>query len=248
MRCLRRLKRYLPEGVYLAAQSLFILIVKSPPVRAFNSWRLRRLVAIQGTKPVCLHLGCGARYLNGWINIDIMLGDPVPDVLLDLQRGIPLPDGTVDYIYSEDFIEHLDFAKGCYLLSECSRVLRVGGAMRIVTPNLLTFALAYINRSETDLAQYRERFGCSTFAEMFNTGMRAWGHKFLYDEETLVKVLTRFGFDARKRSYNYSEEPILRGLDLRNSAEGSHSMYFDCYKLPETESRGSKNRFEPKNG
>ena len=242
MRGLRRLRRHLPESLYLVMQSLFVLMVKSPPVRAFNSWQLCRLVADQGTKPVCLHLGCGSRYLGGWINIDIMLNDPVPDVLLDLKKRIPLRDDTVDYIYSEDFVEHMDLSAGYHLLYECARVLRDGGVMRLATPSLRTFALAYINRSESDLAQYREKFGCSTFAEMFNTGMRAWGHKFLYDEETLTKLLTQTGFVANERSFGHSEEPILCGLDRRDSAQGSHSMYFDCYRLPKSGNEESKNQ------
>ncbi|RLC82085.1 MAG: hypothetical protein DRJ03_10650 [Chloroflexi bacterium] len=238
MRYLKKLKKYLPKQVYLTAQALFISVVKSPPIRALNSWKLRRLVAIQGTKSVCLHLGCGSRYFDKWINIDIMLSDPAPDVFLDLQKAIPLSDSAVDYIYSEDFVEHLDFTTGCHLLGECARVLRNGGVMRILTPNLRTFALAYINRTESDLAYYREKFGCLTFAEMFNTGMRAWGHKFLYDEETLAKSLAQFGFAVKKRAFNCSEEPILCGIDRRNSAEGYHSIYFDCYKLAESGSTG----------
>ena len=229
---LKQLERRFLIRLYLVARPLFFRMIKSTPIRTLNSWRLRKLAAVrQKAGAVCLHLGCGPRYLSGWVNVDISAGNPMPDILLDLERGIPLPDDTVDYIYSEDFIEHVDFEKGCYLLSECARVLKIGGVLRILTPNLLTFTLAYINRSERDLTWYRDNYGCSTFAEMLNAGMRVEGHRFLYDEETLTKVLAESGFNARKRSYNDSEESILCGLDLRNSAEGSHSMYFDCYRL-----------------
>jgi hypothetical protein len=60
--------------------------------------------------------------------------------------------------------------------------------------------------------------------------MREWGHKFLYDEETLRATLESIGFEALARTFNQSDEPRLRGLDSRDRAAGSHSMYFDCYR------------------
>lgn len=214
---------------YLSA--CMLALVKSLPVRALNSWRLHKLVR-QGAEPICLHLGCGPRRLEGWINIDIAPNRPMPDILLDLEKGLPLPDSTVDYVYSEDLIEHLDWEKGRYLLSDCSRVLKSGGVMRILTPDLQAFALDYINESQDTLVWFKDECGCATFGEMFNVGMRAWGHKFLYDQATLIQTLTRFGLEVRKVSYNDSQEQILRGLDLRDSATAVYNtMYFDCYKL-----------------
>ena len=177
-----------------------------------------------------MNLGCGPQYLESWINIDINLGNPKPDVLLDLTKDIPLPDAVVDYIFCEDLMSVLTYEQGRYLLSESFRVLKDKGVMRLLTANLRTFALAYTDRSESTLAWHKDRFGCSTSGEMFNAGFHGWGQRFIWDEETMAMRLTELGFDVRERSFNYSGEPILQGIDLRNTADGTHSMYFDCYK------------------
>ena len=176
--------------------------------------------------PVRLHLGCGFRMLPGWVNIDFILG---ADVLLDLRRPIPLPDGTVDLIYSEDFLEHLDFQSGRRLLAECARLLKPGGTLRLATPDLTGLARAYLERSERSLEWYRAQFGgITTFAQMFNAGMRSWGHRFLYDEEALRSVLEPLGLDVTRTAFNESTVPELRGLEYRDAAEGAQSMYVEA--------------------
>ena len=73
-------------------------------------YRGRRLVA-QG-RPVKLHLGCGGTYLRGWINIDTTLPRGRRDLRWDLRRGLPLPDGVVESIFTEHLLEHLDLRDG----------------------------------------------------------------------------------------------------------------------------------------
>lgn len=153
------------------------------------------------------------------------------DVILDLRNPLPLADQSVDYIYSEDFLEHLNLESGRALLAECARVLRPNGTLRLATPDLARFARAYLERSERSLSWYRAQFpGISTFAHMFNAGMRAWGHQFLYDEETLRAELEPLGFDVQRVQYNESPDPQLRGLELRDSEEGAQSMYLEAHK------------------
>jgi len=227
------LKYLLPRKMKKPARRFFFVVINSGHLRFFYVMRLRRLAARrkQAGKPVCLHLGSGLNYFKGWINIDFDLYDRLPDIFLDLTRGIPLLNGSVDYIYAEDFIEHLDIEKGRFVLSECSRILKnKNGVMRLLTPDLKCLVMAYVNRSENELAGYRDFFGCETFGEMLNRGLREWGHQFLYDEETLTHELRKLNLNILKRSYNFSEEKILRGLDSRSNSEGSFTMYLDCYK------------------
>lgn len=195
-----------------------------------------------------LHLGCGPRLLPGWINIDYILG---ADVMLDLRRPIPLGNESVDYVFSEDFIEHLTFQAGSALLAECARVLKPGGVLRLVTPDLRVLAASYLERSERTFKWYRDNFpGIFTYAQMFNSGMRAWGHRFLYDEECLTEVLENSGFDVTRREFNQSTEPALRQLDFRNADEGAKSMYIEgrkrplpsAHRLPRTLDQRSSNR------
>lgn len=53
----------------------------------------------------------------------------------DLRDPIPLPDGSVQRIITEDFIEHLPIEMLAPLLAECHRLLRPGGTMRIGCPD-----------------------------------------------------------------------------------------------------------------
>jgi predicted SAM-dependent methyltransferase len=200
----------------------------SAPGRAWSMRKLRRLAADRPS--VRLHLGCGPRLLPGWINIDIGLR---ADVTLDLRRPIPLPDDSVDFVFTEDFIEHLPYAAGVAVLSECARLLHPGGVLRLATPDLARFAVAYTERSERALAWYRQEFpGLVTHAEMFNTGMRAWGHQFLYDEETMRGVLESLGFDVGRVEFGRSDHDAFQGLELRDAAEGAASMYFEATVPP----------------
>ena len=53
------------------------------------------------------------------------------------KTGLPLPDDSVDVIFHEDFMEHLNQRDQIVFLVETLRVLRPGGVHRVNTPNLL---------------------------------------------------------------------------------------------------------------
>ena len=50
-----------------------------------------------------LHLGCGSKIFEGWINIDM---NPKGDFTLDLREGLPFADNSVELIYTEHSLEH----------------------------------------------------------------------------------------------------------------------------------------------
>ena len=75
-----------------------------------------------------------------------------------------------------------------------------------------------------------------TLCEVFNLGMRLLGHRFLYDEPTLIEVLKECEFEPKKVGYNFSDASELRGLDIR-SPETAVSLYLDCYKGRKIERR-----------
>jgi predicted SAM-dependent methyltransferase len=110
-------------------------------------------------KKVKLHFGCGARVIKGWINIDLsythyeeylkyytdeyypesIRGDKDDFFVINiLKTGLPLPDESVDLIFHEDFLEHLDQKEQIIFLAETFRVMKKGSVHRINTPDLLT--------------------------------------------------------------------------------------------------------------
>jgi len=68
-------------------------------------------------------------------NIDIFKALNV-DIVADLSKGIPLPEGCTKKIYSYDFIEHLTFLDFLALLRECRRILIQGGVIEFETPDM----------------------------------------------------------------------------------------------------------------
>ena len=103
----------------------------------------------------------------------------------------------------------------------------------MLTPDMRKLADLYLNDPAQLKALWNSFVGVplslETSGEIFNIGMRFAGHTFLYDEETFKALASRCGFDARRVEYQQSEEPELRGLDLR-SPENAISMYFDFYR------------------
>lgn len=78
-----------------------------------------------------LNLGCGEKRLDGYVNVDAC-GEP--DVRCDLASfPWPWPDGSVDEVLAEHFLEHVaDYER---TVLEVSRVLRPGGLFRFKVPH-----------------------------------------------------------------------------------------------------------------
>jgi predicted SAM-dependent methyltransferase len=150
-----------------------------------------------------------------------------PDIVLDVIEGLPFKDNSISCIHSEDFIEHISLDDGKFFLRECFRVLKQDGFLRIVTPDLHSFVLGYMNRDPRALQWYKETFGCRTFAEMLNTGMRMAGHTFLYDRETLRIILEEAGFSVKETEYLKSDVEEFENIDVRG--DGVH-IYFHCQR------------------
>lgn len=108
-----------------------------------------------------LNLGSGAFKHPRWFNIDFpgqsdyyksIQGKPYKDFLpADLTKYIPLPfeDESVALIYCCHTIEHLPEDKAENLLRDCARMLKKGGGIRLVFPDVVSDYLnASINASQ----------------------------------------------------------------------------------------------------
>lgn len=92
-----------------------------------------------------VNLGCGSRYHPDWINID--MAPQVPEVMQgDLSRGIPLPGASCDVVYHSAVLEHMRRADAAAFLTECYRVLKPGGIMRVGVPDLEKICHLYLSR------------------------------------------------------------------------------------------------------
>lgn len=82
-----------------------------------------------------LNIGCGNKFHKDWINVD--MASSSPDVIShNLLNGIPFDDNKFDVIYHSQVLEHFPREKTPHFIKECFRVLKPGGIMRIVVPDL----------------------------------------------------------------------------------------------------------------
>lgn len=84
---------------------------------------------------VKLDVGCGFKKRNdtpGWIGID---QDPnsEADISCDIEKGLPFPDSSVDFIYTSHVLEHINDLM--YVMDEFWRVLKKDGLVEIEVPH-----------------------------------------------------------------------------------------------------------------
>jgi predicted SAM-dependent methyltransferase len=160
-----------------------------------------------------VHLGCGPHPFEGWANLDLGGG---PDVVpYDLTGRLPFRDASVDRVFTEHFIEHVPRRRGDRVLSECARILKPGGVLRVSTPDLRRLVEAYLAGDTDEWADQGWR--PSSPSRMLNEGLRLWGHKFVYDEAELTMALRSAGFSAVVRvPWRESVHDDLRDLERRS--------------------------------
>lgn len=158
-----------------------------------------------------LHLGCGRNIMPGWENLD---GSPEKGAKKWWAPKLPYQAQSVEFIYSEHFLEHLPKKIAVETLKECFRVLRPGGFLRISTPNLRNIALSYLHDMVPDYSAvgWFPKSPC----DFFNEAVREWGHLYIWDQEELFSQLSLSGFSLLY-SCNYKESPSpgLSGLETR---------------------------------
>jgi hypothetical protein len=79
-----------------------------------------------------LHLGCGTRYLPGWVNVDLYA--PRVDLRADL-RTVHFSSGSADRIRCIHTIEHFHDRDGVGILSKCAEWLAPEGVLEVETPD-----------------------------------------------------------------------------------------------------------------
>ena len=135
--------------------------------------------------------------------------------------GLPLPSESFERVFSEHLIEHVDWIDGAGMLRECHRVLRPRGRIRIGTPDLLRvvglFDAEHDDAARRYMDEYAKAFlppGASGPAFVANQAFRGWGHRFLYDEDTLAAALQAAGFaEVRRFGWGETDDPAFRGVE-----------------------------------
>lgn len=90
-----------------------------------------------------LNIGCGSITHPAWVNLDFAPSSLEVEVW-DIRKGLPYANNSVDYCYSSHLIEHLTSEDAYQLLTECFRILKPKGILRVAVPDLETIARNYL--------------------------------------------------------------------------------------------------------
>ncbi len=86
-------------------------------------------------RPNKLNLGCGLDHRSGYINIDAL--DSVgADLVMDITDKFPFEDNSIEEIVAQDILEHLTANQQKDVFQEISRVLQMGGILKVRIPNV----------------------------------------------------------------------------------------------------------------
>lgn len=90
-----------------------------------------------------LNIGCGSTFHPEWSNVDMVSKSPSVKAS-NLLKGLPYPDRQFQVVYHSHVLEHFPMEKAGDFVGECFRVLKPGGIIRIVVPDLENIAKEYL--------------------------------------------------------------------------------------------------------
>lgn len=205
-----------------------------------------------------LHLGCHEHVVAGWENLDkspnvylsrapalrsllhragvlneeqVRYTFPRDAIHADVTKGLKYPDHSASYVYTSHMIEHVSRWRALELLRECHRVLRPGGVIRILTPDLERWIQEYTEGDTGDAGTradalmtklwiYSELPG-TLIQRYIRRNMSGAIHQWLYDYDSLSRLLEQAGFtDVRRWAFREGTVPDLEQLE--HHREGLH--------------------------
>jgi len=129
----------------------------------------------------------------------------------------------VEFVYADNVIEHLDLEQSRFMFTEACRVLRPGGRIRLVTPDIGALVQTYLGGQASALP-LREELAAEGYlvahqVDLLRFAFQDDGHAegYLWDEESLSTELLRAGLsDCCTYVAGVSDEPALCGLEARS--------------------------------
>lgn len=210
-----------------------------------------------------VNIGCGQTPTPGWLNYDNslsirlarysllaavaeklgLLGEGPKSfvsfaknsdiIWADATKRIPLPDNSVEVLYSSHMVEHLDREEAKLFLQEAYRVLAPNGIIRIAVPDLKKLVNQYITEGKADLFIERTlltRQRPKTVLDRLKyliVGDRH--HLWMYDGSSMARLLSAMGFkEPRVLEPGSTTIPNPGAVNLYERAE--ESVYVEAYK------------------
>jgi predicted SAM-dependent methyltransferase len=201
-----------------------------------------------------VNLGCGITIAPGWINIDNspnarlskyprlrwllwklgLLSDrhyevewPESISIHNLKNRLPFASSSVDYVYSSHVLEHLSLTDAQKVTREVARVLKPGGILRVIVPDLALGARRYLNALEANPSDQKAAPEFLGWLQLSKLGVRD-PHLWMYDAPSLSVMLTESGLSGvRICEYRQGLVPDCDILDTRPD----ESLYIEAAKV-----------------
>ena len=196
----------------------------------------RHIKTLIARRDLLVHLGCGNALLSGWVNLDCYPPSRQPGVeilAVDMRQGLPFATGSVAAIFSEHFLEHLRFdVVTSVILPEAHRILKPGGSNRIGVPDGEYFITKYLEHRSGKIDPLFERNGSPTTPMVtLNDITHGFGHHFLYDFDTLRRLLEQAGFEqVCRRAPGVSPVPEFHGKDRLDEWRQAMTLYVEAVR------------------
>lgn len=164
-----------------------------------------------------LHLGCGNKKINGFINVDTR-ELPSVDVIDDIRILSKFEDNSIDLIYASHVLEHIGRREYINVLKKWYQLLKSDGILRIAIPDFEKIVDHYNENKNLSILR-GFLYGGQTYPENF--------HYCIWDFETIKTDLISVGF---KDVYKY---------DWRNTEHSYIDDYSQSY-LPHMDKENGK--------
>jgi len=174
-----------------------------------------------------INIGAGLTWdMDGWESLDNVPGDyssPLKHYGKAWETG--LPSNCYDIAFSSHMLEHIPHFRVEKTISEFNRIMKIGGTIRILVPDLKKAAIAYLNNDEEfykKSAHYSNHIGIGgCFMSVVNSPgsqtlavsremdeiIGGYAHLYSYDFDMLRIILEKWGFSEVIDS-NYGDSTV----------------------------------------
>jgi len=175
----------------------YILSILSPARRILDPAYIRFCykTGIKNPDNLCLHLGCGWKHFDGYVNVDLRITDAT-DVICSI-IDLPWPDNSAAVIESYHVIEHISHQKIRNALKEWHRVLKPRGRLVLECPHFDKAVQEYLSGNENRLMNI---FG----QQRFDGDIHLYG----FNPERLTRLLEEIGFKKIKETSPQSSQTL----------------------------------------
>ena len=169
-----------------------------------------------------LNVGCGNKFHKDWENIDMVATSEYVRAH-NILSGLPYQDCSFDVIYHSQVLEHFRKEDAPFFINECYRVLKPGGIMRVVVPDLENIVREYLYQLENclkeDTFKNKEKYDWMVLELLDQTVRNSPGGemlKFLQQPELLSEdfIIKRAGHIVEK-----IRDEVKREIDIKKSKD-----------------------------